>query len=178
VPQTVVALKPPEPVVPVIPPEPVKEVIAEATLPVPPPTPVTIPQATPVAATPPPTLAINAPPSPGARGDGSSATPGLDATTAHAQPGLLAKANYLKNPEPAYPPAARRRRQEGLVLLSVKVNLHGRAASVAVKQSSGFPLLDEAAMQAVGDWDFQPARIGTLAVESEIEVPVRFKLTQ
>jgi protein TonB len=82
-----------------------------------------------------------------------------------------------KAPEPIYPPAARRRRQEGLVLLAVKVNSHGRAARVAVKQSSGFPLLDDAAMHTVGDWDFQPARIGTLAVESEIEVPVRFKLT-
>jgi protein TonB len=82
----------------------------------------------------------------------------------------------LKNPEPPYPPTARRRHQEGLVLLRVKVNPHGRALSVEIKNSSGFPLLDEAAQTAVRDWEFQPARLGLLAVESEIEVPVRFKL--
>ena len=36
-------------------------------------------------------------------------------------------------------------------------------------------LLDEAAMQAVRDWEFEPARIGPLPVEAEIEVPVRFE---
>jgi protein TonB len=108
-------------------------------------------------------------------GDGSSPKPGLDLTTKPA-PLVAAQPDYLKNPEPPYPPTARRRHQEGLVLLRVKVNPHGRALSVEIKNSSGFPLLDEAAQTAVRDWEFQPARLGLLAVESEIEVPVRFKL--
>jgi periplasmic protein TonB len=89
---------------------------------------------------------------------------------------VKARPNYLKNPEPIYPLAARRRHQEGLVLLAVIATTRGRAARVEVKQSSRFPLLDETAIQAVRGWEFEPARIGALAVESEIEVPVRFKL--
>ena len=110
-------------------------------------------------------------------GDGRSPKPGLDLATTPA-PVVAAQPDYLKNPEPPYPPTARRRHQEGLVLLAVKVNPQGRAVRVEIKNSSGFPLLDDAAQAAVRDWEFQPARLGLLAVESEIEVPVRFKLMQ
>ena len=109
-------------------------------------------------------------------GDGSSPKPGLDATTQKAEVGVKAEPNYLKNPEPPYPAAARRRHQEGLVLISVRVTAQGRAEKVAVTQSSGYPLLDEAALNAVRDWEFVPARIGAIPLASEIEVPVRFKL--
>jgi protein TonB len=110
------------------------------------------------------------------RGDNSSAKTGTDATTVEARPSVLAKPNYLINPEPPYPALARQRHQEGLVLLLVKVTPQGRVGQVEIKQSSGFSLLDTAAWQAVRDWKFEPARIGSLAVESEIEVPVRFEL--
>ena len=130
----------------------------------------------PVASLTPPAPPAISPVTATAIGDGSSAKPGLDAITAHAQPGERAQPNYAKNPEPLYPLAARRRRQQGLVLLTVKVTSLGRAAAVTLKQSSGFTLLDEAALSAVRDWEFEPARIGPLAVQSEIEVPVRFQL--
>lgn len=97
--------------------------------------------------------------------------------TTGAAPGLRATPTYRVNPEPPYPATARRRRQEGLVLLAVRVTTQGRASRIELKQSSGFPALDEAAWQAVRGWEFEPARLGALAVESEIEVPVRFKLT-
>jgi protein TonB len=111
------------------------------------------------------------------QGDASSPKPGTDAITMQAQPDVQAKPNYLKNPEPVYPELARRRRQEGLVLLAVKITAQGRAERVEIKKSSGFFLLDNAAVEAVRDWEFQPARIGSLSLESEIEVPVRFELT-
>ncbi len=110
------------------------------------------------------------------RGDGSSPQRGEDATTLEAPVGIRARPDYRKNPEPLYPPAARRRRQEGVVLLSVKVSTQGRAVRVELKQSSGVPVLDEAALQAVRAWEFEPARVNTAPVDSEIEVPVRFKL--
>lgn len=111
-------------------------------------------------------------------GDASSARKGVDATAVPAQPDVAAQPNYLKNPEPDYPELARRRHQQGLVLLAVKVTAQGRTASVEIKKSSGFPLLDNAAVAAVRDWEFQPASIGSLALESQIEVPVRFELTR
>jgi periplasmic protein TonB len=93
-----------------------------------------------------------------------------------AQPDTAVKPDYLKNPEPVYPEQARRRHEEGLVLLAVTVTAQGRAGRVEIKKSSGFPLLDNAAAQAVTDWQFQPARLNSVALESEIEVPVRFEL--
>jgi TonB family protein len=50
------------------------------------------------------------------------------------------------------------------------------SAGVEVKTSSGFPVLDAAALRPVSQWEFEPARIGLQTFESEIEVPVRFKL--
>ena len=111
-------------------------------------------------------------------GDGSARNAGPDTTTRLAPPGIRAMPLYRKNPEPPYPPAARRRRQEGLVLLTVAVNAQGRATRVELKQSSGFPLLDDAAALAVREWGFEPARLGTVALASEIEVPVRFQLSR
>lgn len=112
-------------------------------------------------------------------GDRSSAAPGEDATTAQVTVvGARVKPKYLKNQERYYPLAARRQRQEGTVLLSVKVSAQGTVSGVALKKSSAFLLLDEAAANTVRGWQFEPARVGSLAVESEIEVPVQFRLTR
>lgn len=94
------------------------------------------------------------------------------------KPGRLAQPLYRRNPEPPYPLAARRRRQEGVVELVVEVSAIGRASRVTVQRTSGFKLLDEAAARAVKDWEFEPARVSGVAVESRIEVPVRFRLTE
>lgn len=111
-------------------------------------------------------------------GDGSSAKPGLDATSVRAAAGVRAKPNYLRNPEPPYPAVARRRRQQGTVLLAVKVSAEGWATRVELKQTSGYPVLDAAALEAVPGWEFEPARLGSVKVDSEIEVPVRFQLSK
>lgn len=113
-------------------------------------------------------------------GDGSSPIPGKDTTTLYASAGARAEAkpNYLKNPAPRYPEAARRAGQEGLVVLWAEVTSEGRADSVTVRQSSGYSALDEAALRAVKKWKFYPAKIGTLPVASRVEVPIRFQLNE
>lgn len=109
-------------------------------------------------------------------GDGRAPTPGANFTTVAGRPSVPAKPDYLKNPKPKYPPVAERRNQQGTVVLNVTVSASGRATEISVKKSSGFELLDQAAITAVREWEFTPARIGSLAVESEIEVPWRFTL--
>ena len=47
---------------------------------------------------------------------------------------------------------------------------------IELKQSSGCRALDEAAIQAVCEWRFSPAQMGSQAVESEIEIPIQFRL--
>lgn len=111
-------------------------------------------------------------------GDGSSPQAGADVTTAAGRQTALARPNYLRNQEPEYPLAARRRGQQGVVLLEVTVSPAGRATAATVKQSSGFELLDRAALRAVAEYEFEPARLGATAVESRIEVPIRFKLNR
>jgi protein TonB len=66
---------------------------------------------------------------------------------------------------------------EGRCLLDVAVTAGGVARSVRIVQGSGFALLDRAAVAAVEQWRFVPARRGGQAVAAQIEVPIRFRLT-
>jgi protein TonB len=85
-------------------------------------------------------------------------------------------ADYLANPKPAYPVASRRMGEEGKVILRVKVSHGGAPLEVEIRQSSGFPRLDDAARNAVEHWRFVPARRGDEAIESWVSVPVVFSL--
>lgn len=80
--------------------------------------------------------------------------------------------------DPIYPPASRRAGEEGTVRLKVLVDTSGRASNVAVTQSSGFPRLDQAAMEAVRKWRFVAATDGTNKIQAYTQVAVTFKLTQ
>lgn len=102
------------------------------------------------------------------------ARPGTTAITAETG----GPTNYLFNPPPAYPAEARHRRQAGLVVLTVQVEREGLPSSVQVRQSSGSASRDRAAVDAVRSWRFTPAKLGILTVASQIEVPVRFKLSK
>jgi len=85
-------------------------------------------------------------------------------------------AAYLNNQPPAYPLTARRRGIEGTVLLRVEIHAHGHCQQVHVKRSSGHAVLDRAAVEAVRQWRFVPARRGNLAVTAAVEVPITFRL--
>jgi protein TonB len=89
---------------------------------------------------------------------------------------IAARPRYKINPEPPYPALARRRRQEGVVLLSVRVDSAGRPEAVAIQTSSGYRALDEAALEAVRRWEFEPGRVGGEPVPSQVEVPIHFRL--
>ena len=85
-------------------------------------------------------------------------------------------ADYLNNPEPAYPLLSRRQGESGKVLLLVQVTAHGTAAQVEIRQGCGFPRLDQAALNAVRNWRFVPARRGDEAVAASVVVPITFRL--
>jgi protein TonB len=104
------------------------------------------------------------------------------AAAAPAQPKIEAfteanyRANYQSNPKPEYPRLAKSRGWQGKVLLRVQVTADGRSASVQVQQSSGHKQLDEAAVEAVENWTFLPAKRGATPVASTVTVPIQFKL--
>ena len=85
-------------------------------------------------------------------------------------------AAYRETPLPSYPTAAREQGLEGVVVLGVLVGVNGRAVEIAVRTSSGARALDDAAVDAVTRWRFSPAREGRKAVESWVEVPLKFAL--
>jgi protein TonB len=84
-------------------------------------------------------------------------------------------ADYLHNPAPAYPAQSRRLKEEGTVLLLVRVSDQGTPLSVEIRTSSGFERLDEAGLQAVRQWRFVPAKRGTENVAASVLVPIQFK---
>ncbi|HEY7640605.1 MAG TPA: energy transducer TonB [Steroidobacteraceae bacterium] len=80
--------------------------------------------------------------------------------------------------DPTYPPASRRAGEQGTVQLKVLVDTSGRASNVAVTKSSGFPRLDQAAIEAVRKWRFAAATDGTNKIQAYTQVAVTFKLTE
>ena len=83
---------------------------------------------------------------------------------------------YLHNPPPRYPQVARQNGWEGVTVLRVEIEATGKPNAVTVKQSSGHTVLDEAAVAAVRDWKFVPARAGHQPTGSWLEIPIRFRL--
>jgi protein TonB len=86
---------------------------------------------------------------------------------------------YARNPAPPYPLAARRRGEEGVVVLDVLVGVDGSASQVSVRRSSGHESLDAAARETVERrWRFQPAVERGMPVSRRVAVPIRFRLKE
>ncbi|HSU90372.1 MAG TPA: energy transducer TonB [Sporolactobacillaceae bacterium] len=108
-------------------------------------------------------------------GSGSGSTDGAgdgDGTS-------IAHADYGKNPPPTYPAIARRRAQQGTVTIRVLVGIDGIVQRAEIAESSGFDVLDDAAIETVRRrWRFVPAHSAGNAIESWVLVPIRFALTE
>lgn len=87
-----------------------------------------------------------------------------------------ADANYLNNPPPEYPPVALRQGWSGTVQLRVLVQPDGRPETINVAKSSGKKVLDDAAIAAVQNWKFVPAKRGDTPIEGWVSFPVEFNI--
>lgn len=78
---------------------------------------------------------------------------------------------------PKYPLESRRRREQGIVVLAVTLDLDGAVAGVSVSRSSGFERLDRAALDAVRRWRWSPTLQGgeRVAVRGVVEIPFELK---
>lgn len=100
-------------------------------------------------------------------------------TTRHAEAApVIRKAYplYKENPPPAYPRLARRRGWQGTVRLDVLVKETGRVSEARVAVSSNHKILDQAALEAVKTWRFEPGRKGDEPIAMWIRVPIRYNL--
>ena len=81
------------------------------------------------------------------------------------------------NCQPVFPPAAVRRREQGLVVVRVVVSPDGRAVSASIAQSSGAETLDEAALAKVlRDCRFIPATRNGAPAEGTALQPMNFRI--
>lgn len=87
-----------------------------------------------------------------------------------------ADASQLNNPAPVYPALSRRLREEGIVLLEILVKADGSLGEMRLKKSSGSDRLDDAALRAVKNWHFLPAKRGGEAIDFWYELPIEFSL--
>ena len=81
-----------------------------------------------------------------------------------------------RNRRPNYPEASRRRGEQGVVRLELRVDPNGRVVDVRVSETSGFNALDAAAVEAVRDWRFRPAQRAGVPVAASITTAVHFRL--
>lgn len=85
-------------------------------------------------------------------------------------------AAHLDNPAPTYPPVSRRMQEEGRVLLDVYILPDGSVGDIKLKRTSGHTRLDQAALDAVRRWKYQPARKGNVPIPYWYVQPIDFSL--
>ena len=85
-------------------------------------------------------------------------------------------AAYLNNPLPNYPTLSKRLNEQGKVAVRVHVTPSGLPDQVELQKTSGYPRLDNAAMEAIKRWRFVPARQGNETVAAWVIVPMPFTL--
>lgn len=77
---------------------------------------------------------------------------------------------------PTYPKQSLRLGEQGKTVLLVELDELGRVINVEVKSKSGFPRLDEAAINAVKTWRCSPAKRNGVAVRSVASQPFNFTI--
>ncbi len=86
------------------------------------------------------------------------------------------KPKVVEKAMPVYPEEACRKNQTGITVVNVVVDESGRVSRTKIEKSSGFPLLDEAAVQAALKFRFEPGEKDGKAVKTRMTIPFRFKL--
>ena len=80
------------------------------------------------------------------------------------------------NRPPIYPRVARERGWEGRVVLGVAVDPTGAIAGVEITETSGYRVLDQAALSAVRHWRFADGDDSVPSRDTVVRVPITFKL--
>ncbi len=96
---------------------------------------------------------------------------------ANDEPPVLHQARFRAPPRPpVYPSRSRALEQEGVSIIRALIDADGASREVKLWRSSGYQMLDQAALAAVRGWAFEAARLGGRPVLAWVEIPVRFEL--
>jgi periplasmic protein TonB len=85
---------------------------------------------------------------------------------------------FRRDRPPKYPVQAVRERMEGKVILKVLVGLEGEPEEISLEKSSGYELLDRAAITAAKSWTFNAGVKKGIVTRSYLLVPIEFNLAQ
>ncbi len=88
--------------------------------------------------------------------------------------GNVQDAKLIRKVDPVYPELARRAKVSGIVMLEANINEAGEVTSVRIIR--GHPLLDQAAVEAVKQWRYEPTYVNGVAVPVVATQTVIFKL--
>jgi len=88
--------------------------------------------------------------------------------------GQIKPPKLIKKVEPLYPEIARQARVEGVVIIEATTDMYGRVQRVNILRS--IPLLDQAAVDAVRQWVYEPMVINGRPRGVIFTVTVTFKL--
>jgi protein TonB len=91
---------------------------------------------------------------------------------------LLGQVRSLLAQYLSYPPRARRRGWEGEVLVGFRVDVNGRLGNVHLARSSGYSLLDESALAALGRITRIPLSESQSLQPMELQLPVVYQLRE
>jgi periplasmic protein TonB len=89
--------------------------------------------------------------------------------------GNIKEPKKIKDVLPTYPAIARTARVQGQVILECTISPQGRVADVRVQR--GVPLLDQAAIDAVRQWQYSPTLLNGVPVPVIMTVTVTFRLS-
>jgi len=95
------------------------------------------------------------------------------ATTAVRVGGAIRNPTKTKNVPPMYPAVAKSARIGGTVQVEATIGPDGKVADARVVKS--VPLLDQAALDAVTQWEYAPTRVRGVAVPVTITVAINFQ---
>jgi TonB family protein len=76
-----------------------------------------------------------------------------------------------------YPPEAKKQHMEGVTFMRAVITAEGAATEISVTHSSGWSILDEAAVQCFATWRFVPATKDGVPTSSEMKYALRWMLS-
>ena len=109
-----------------------------------------------------------------AKAAANAATRGRTATRAVRVGGAIRNPTKTKNVLPVYPAVAKSARIGGTVVVEATIGPDGKVTDARIVKS--VPLLDQAALDAVKQWEYAPTRVRGVAVPVIITVAINFQL--
>ncbi len=88
--------------------------------------------------------------------------------------GSIKEPRKLKDTQPVYPAIAKQARVQGIVILECTIDHRGKVSKVKILR--GIPLLDQAAIDAVEQWEYEPTLLNGVPATLVMTVTVNFSL--